>query len=428
MMDRVAGISHTVLKWLRSYRGSVILLAALCLLLAVWVVPFQLAGQSTATVSAIAWGWLPLQVAYALVGLATLYCTYVRLRRDLRRASGGLRAAAEPSPQAARLEHMDDLHVAAQALSSRGYDVAEQPDRVVAVRNRWSALGGSVFHLALVLFALGVVLQHVTATSAQVRVIEGQSFGDAAKGEPGWVERAVSGLTLQSIRPAYFKDVLLFTRLDSTLKDASGSTRDSSLAKPAWLDMFTHLSVQDYGLAPSFKVTDAQGRVLDDTTVAMALNPPGARDAVTLPGSELAISAVAFPDYGVVGGKDVSLTYNLRNPRLRVAVSRPVSGVQTVRALLGVGDAVSVGQYTVRLTGIARHGTFTVFRTYATLPVALASLLMLAGLVARLFFPRHDVVMWRREGSLLADAWLDGFGRRDGLARLEAVLASGAER
>ena len=287
---------------------------------------------------------------------------------------------------------------------------------------------GSAGLAALVLFALGVVLQHVTATSAQVRVIEGQSFGDAAKGEPGWVERAVSGLTLQSIRPAYFKDVLLFTRLDSTLKDASGSTRDSSLAKPAWLDMFTHLSVQDYGLAPSFKVTDAQGRVLDDTTVAMALNPPGARDAVTLPGSELAISAVAFPDYGVVDGKDVSLTYNLRNPRLRVAVSRPVSGVQTVRALLGVGDAVSVGQYTVRLTGIARHGTFTVFRTYATLPVALASLLMLAGLVVRLFFPRHDVVMWRREGSLLADAWLDGFGRRDGLARLEAVLASGAER
>jgi len=408
-------------KWVWSYSGSSWILIATALVLAVWVVPFQLTGQPQATIEQIAWNWWPVRILYALLGVSTAVCTWQRLRRDARRLKRPLNRPEVPPPSSVRFPGLSSKALA-ETLERRGYRVTPRASGFDAVLHRWSPLGGSIFHFALLAFVAAIVVQHAYGSSVEVRVTEGQSFSEAATGEAPWAQAAVAGLTLESIAPTYYRDVLLFTRLDATLGTLDGDRAAMSLANPRWLDPFTHLSVQDYGLAPHISSADSTGTVLDDVVVAMNIFPPGAEDSVTLVSSGLDLAVVAYPDYGIVGGEDVSLTYNVRDPAFRITAQSTRDGNIVGRRIVRIGEPMDVGAGTVTVTDLSRYGTFRLFRSYAPPLAMLAGLLTLLGLLVRFGWPRHDVIVWEMDEGVAADAWLDGFDRHEGRTRLARLL------
>ena len=413
-------------KWIWSYAGSFWLLAALMLMLSMWLIPFQFTGQSTGTIEAIAWGWLPLQVLYVLVGISTLMCTWERFRRDLRRIGRGPKRTDSPTQGAVLVEGIDGDGLS-KRLQKSGYEVAEDENGLRAVRRRWSPIGGSVFHIAILLFVIGIIVHQQTAVGITLRVIEGQPLLDTVPPDAEWARADVAGLSLIDIQPEYFEDVLLFTDLDATLVRADGSQEKMSLSNPKWLDMFTHLSIQDFGFAPQVKVSLPDGEVRDQATVAMNVFPPGSEDSVEMADGSLRIHAVVYPDYGVVNGQDVSLSYNRDNPRLKITVESTTDKNILARGLVAEGESLQAGEEVVEIEGLSNYGTFRISRSFGVPIIAFAGILMTLGLAFRLLIPRHDVVAWSTPDGLMVDAWLDSYGRGGGHARLTQILKKGDE-
>lgn len=415
--------ARSVISVLWSYEGSFWILVTLSLMLAVWVVPFQATGQPKATIDTIAWGWWPLVVLYSLLGVSTVVCTYNRFIRDWRRATVAPAVPAVPSSDAIPLDSIS-IDRASELLLDAGYDVYDSASGLRAVKRSWSPLGGALFHVALIVFAIAVIVQHRTATMAEVRVIEGQSFTQASEGEPAWARQLVDGMVLRSVTPAYFEDYLLFTKLEAAVAGADGRGFQTSLSEPRWLDLGTHLSIQDYGLAPTIRILDEKGKAVTEAAVALNVFPPGAEDSIDFTPYGLRLSVVAFPDYGVMDGRDVSVTYNVSNPRFRVVVQSSKDGTLLARDLVGINEPIDAGRYRVIFTGLGRYGTFKIYRSYAVPLAALACVFLIAGLVVRLFLPRHDVLVWEHGRGVLIDGLLDAWGRDVGRSRALDVIGA----
>lgn len=407
-------------RLLGSRRLSFWILGAGAALLLVWILPFELTGQPEATVESIGSAWAPMRAVYGAVAVATLACTVPRLLRDLARARRWRSGRARLSDDAPILKVA--LDEAERELSKAGYRTFQEPATVRAVKNAFAPLGGSIAHLALLALAAGLLVNAAAVTNTTTRVTEGQVFTDGAlKGDSidEAVNRRLEGIRLERITPGYFRDMLLFERLDATVLE-SGRVNTFSLAQPMWLDPITHLSVQDFGFAPRFRV-DQRGRTIQDSTIAMSIFPPGSEDSAHLQSTGWTVSAVAYPDYARRGGRDVTMSYNLRNPRLLVSLADP-SGEVLARRLIAPGESLASRGTTVTLVGVSRYGTFRLTRS-AGLPIIVLALVgLVGGLTWRLLLRRHDVIVWQSGGVVRYDAWLDMEGRTAGRRALENLV------
>lgn len=424
--------------WLTSRGGSFWVLGAWVALAVVWLVPFQLTGQPDATVSGIATTWLPFQLAYAALTLTTAVCGFVRFQADLRRYRA--RPPVErPLPATPSLRIDGSLPQAAAALKRMRFEVTEAPDRVLGSRARLSVLGGSVFHLAIPLLALGLWLHATTFGAISFRLIEGQPASTVApgitagQGEWAGLPLAADGLKLESVGPSFFEDVFLFERLDAVLLDErTGQSRWLSLSSPLWLDPFTMVSVQDFGLAPRVQLLEEDGSVAEEITAAMSVFPPGSQDRVFLPENAYIVGMTVLPDYGVVDGRDVSLSYNVREPRFVLTVEKeyPVGQVWA-RGMVGLDEPLSGAGLDVNIAELRYHGTFRVWRSYGWPVLALAALAMLVGTGARFLYPSHEVAVWEVDGGLGVDVRIDGrpgpVGRSAFAERLAARMSEPAD-
>ncbi len=389
----------------------------------VWLVPFQLTGQPEATLRGIGNDWLPFRAAHRALVATSAVCGLVRLGKDLGRLRLK-RSAGRPLP----LEPMDscvgDLEAARAALGRMGFAVSRLEDRVTGVQRRWSLLSGSLFHLGVPLLAAGLVAHAATAGSIQFRLIEGQSsdvpLAGLAAGEGDWeaLPSSAASLTLETLEPSFFQDVLLFERLAATVvEEGTGRTRGFSLSSPLWLDPFTLMSVQDFGYAPRVQLLSPSGEVVEEVIAAAALFPPGSLDRVSLPGHGYTVSMVVYPDHARMGGRDVSASYNLRNPKVLMGVERTFpSGIVEGRRLVSVGETLGVSGMDVRVAEMRRFGVLRVWRSYGWPLLALAGVMMTAGLGCRTLLPARHVVVWRHGEGLGVLARVDGRpGRAAGL-------------
>lgn len=381
-------------------------------LLLVWVVPFEITGQPQATVEAIGSTWPPMRIFYLAALLSTLACSLPRFKRDFNRARSWHAASAgalEGSPVVNQT-----LEAAEHRLVSAGYRTRRDGDTLRAVRHPGAPLGSSVAHLALLVLAVGLLTHTLTGTSTSVRVTEGQVLADGARegtALPADVRRRMGQMRLDRITPRFYKDVLLFERLEASIED-SGRARVFSLAQPLWIDPLTHLSIQDFGLAPRFKIKQG-GRTVQDSTIAMSIFPAGTEDSVDFERLGWSVSVLAYPDYANRGGRDVSLSYNVRNPRLLVTIVNS-AGKVAARGLLAPGESLTAEGATLTLDGVSRYGSLRVSRSWG-LPLMITAFFGLAGgLTWRLLFRRHDVVVRRVEEGVVYDAWLDMQGREAG--------------
>jgi hypothetical protein len=390
------------------------------------MVPFQLSGQSDETVRLIGEDWLVARIVYVAVGVSTIVCAWARASRDLRIVQRQSASSLKPTQDAELLPGCD-LDTADQWLAAHGYLVKREAESISAVKHRYSLLGGSLFHVGIVLFGVALAAHLATVDSISLRVTEGQTIGDAASSSGALtVPPSIGHFTLESIKPRYYKDVLLFTRLDARLKAADGSHRDFSLSRPYWINPTTVMTIGDYNLAPHLEITDPNGDK-KEIVVAMNLSPPGAEDKAQIPGVQMDASIIAYPDYGVVGGRDVSLSYNIKKPAFMLAIGeRGLGGLLVARKLVRLGEPVTARGFTVRITRLSRYGTFRITTAPALPFVALSLLMMTVGTAWRFLLRRRTVMVWSEPGGVLVDGWVDLRGRSGGRrAIMEDLRRSG---
>lgn len=406
-----ASLLRRAWAFLGSRVASFWILGAWLALTIVWVLPFQLTGQPAATVTAIAEHWLVFRLVYALVAIATLKCVWGRLARDVRRMRMPQSAPSAPSEDSVLLTGYG-VHAIRQSLESRGYSVSDDGSVLHATKHRYSVLGGSVFHIGVVLLGFSLVAHGLTVDSRTLRITEGQEVTEAAESAKfGRLPSALRYLRLESIEPGYFKDVLLFTKLDAAFKAADGSSRRLSLSRPLWLSPVSLLSISDYNLAPHIEVTDANNQTTE-YVVAMSLVPPGNRDEATVPETPLTISMMVYPDHAVINGRDVSRSYNIVKPAFMVSVlEQGRQGALLARQLVRIGEPIKAAEYSVRISGLSRYGTFRVISAPALPFVALSLLAMCVGVCWRYVLRRRSVMAWVAEDGTLIDAWVDLRGR-----------------
>jgi hypothetical protein len=419
-----------ILDALTSRRLSHYVLAAWALLTVVWVLPFQFAGLTEDAVTQIASGWWVFRIVYVLVLLTTAACVISRAERDIRRARRwGDREPAPRKHATVSETSLDDLD---SSLASVGFSVARFDNGLRAVRHRWAPLGGTLFHLAVLVVAAGLLVHAQTFESASLQLVEGEEMPTVGTAPDGGISpelaRSAEGLTLRSITPEFHEDVLLFSRLEAEMIAADGSSRALTLSDPLWLDPITYLTIEDFGYAPSFVMIDPSGAIVDGVYRPLSVFPPGTEDSVVFPDAFLDVAVVLYPDHGVREGRDVSLSYNLAEPRLLLSLSDSSREFELKeRRLVAVGEPIEVrtlvGTRTVTADGIGRYGVFRVTRS-AGLPVlVLGGLLAVVGLAWRVLYRRLDVVAWTGEdGRTRFDAWLDAEGRRSGREAVERIL------
>ncbi len=426
-----------VVALLSSRRLSFWVIGAWVALLVVWLVPFQLTGQSDDTLHGIATDWPPFIFVYVAVLITTVACAALRLARDLKRV-GRLPSLTRPLPAAPLAVASDSPASAHDVLKQQGFRVQQGDDRLVAVRRRWSVAGGALFHLGLSVLAAGAVVHVLTFATAGIEVIEGQPMADRiadatdARGDISGFSDALGDLTLTAVEPAYYEDVLLFTQLKAEVSPAgSDSPRDFTLASPLWLDPFTLVSIRDYGFAPHFQVTNNESRAIEeDVIVAMKVFPPGNEDTIDLPSGYFRVTLMVFPDHGVREGRDVSLSYNVKQPMFRVAMEEGVKpGIVAARQLVSLNEPVIGADRTVTIVELRKYATVAVVRSYAWPILLLGAIMVLGGLAARFLFPREDVVLWPVGGGQGVSVRVEGHGptaSRIAAERIVRILKSGA--
>lgn len=399
-----------------------------------WVVPFQATGLGEDQVAAIATTWLPFRIVHWLVMLTTIACVIVRASTDLRRARAVPRVRSDVSHLTPTVQGLPlQVPVAAGRLTQRGWQTRIDGSVLVAWRRRASLLGGSAFHVGIVLFVLAVGLFPYLSSTEEFRLIEGEQVGldPRVPADQPSLRAAIEDRTLVQVAPSYFEDVLLFEKLDATWKRVDGREETFSLASPYWIDPVTTVSIQDFGLAPRF-VVRSSADVIQDTTVAMSIFPPGAEDTIDLTTALLSVTAAAFPDHGVVNGQDVSLSYNVSNPKLRIAVHALDDPERVIgRALLAPGESLSIDHpsgalYEVEFAALQRYGSFRVARSWAMPLLLVGGVLMVVGMGVRIWRPRLELIAWDTADGLSVAVRADKVGVAAERVIAE-MLASGSE-
>jgi hypothetical protein len=318
-VDRLVFATRTFLAdlgpRLGSWRLSVVLMVLAALyysFLAIW------AGSSPPRVVQNIAGLVPFWLLYALLLVNTAVCLWRRLpqlRRDLR-------------------------------------------------QGQWTALGTFLFHGAFLLVALGFLLTLAGRQEARVWVAVGEEFTGAPEQylsqsapRPLAAGRAVSGFTVDEIRPEFWRNQLLFTTLEADLTLASGRRATTRINRPLWVGWSTFLRLSGFGYTPRYELRDRYGHVLDSSFVKLNVFPPGQRDYFVAPDYPHRIYVEVFPDYEEVDGRHTSKSLNLINPATSVQVYR--GRLALAEGLLRYGEAMDFEGLTLVFPDIRYWGEFT---------------------------------------------------------------------
>jgi hypothetical protein len=385
------------------------LLLGWLLLFLVWVLPFSVLGQPETTVSAIASKWPVILAVQWALGLVTAACMVSRLSRDLRRCARMDVPDAESMPRASAQASSRTLDQLAESLSAQGFIVAREPDAIHAVQGRYRPVWGSVFHLGLLVLAMSLVLAATTTRVSRIELIEGQSVADFKRSTGARIDpaalRLLGDMRLTKVDPQFFESYLLFQKLAAQV-EWRGRRHDFTLARPLWLDPITYVSIQDFGYAPKIISVAAGSGAVESSTRSLSLFPPGTEDTVETPLLFANVTLRVFPDYAVIGGKDASRSFNLKNPRIRVTAIQNTAGLSdavAARRLIKVGESLVLPDgSSLTIAQVRKAGTFSVVRSPALPLVALAAAVVMVAVFFRLMRPRVDVFAVRAgEGTVL---------------------------
>ncbi len=400
-------ILKSVLRVLGSRELAATTMLAWAGLITVWVIPFIFYGLPAFQIKNIVYSESFFRIVYAVLALNTLACIVPRVPALARRVSHKVAEGARPRvpDDAARLTGPWDPVRAARALAAAGFRRTVAGDGWVwGVRNRYAPLGNLIFHAAFFVLIAGalVALDPRASYVGKAVVAEGETF-DTATGvfseEP--VPREVRPpvtFTVRSLRPAFYRDILLFTALEAEV-ESDGRTRRLALSSP-WIESLTsHVAIEDFGyVLESTWSVDEVGEF--QRAYKLKVFPSGLADSFVLnEGGKIdyEVTVRVYSDYVDRQGKPGSRSFNLSKPMLLLDVARVLSsgGRQPLisERLVAPGEHVRLLDSVFTVDRVGYYGVFRIVDSWAA-PVLFVGVVMLAaGTVMRLFFPRQEALI-----------------------------------
>jgi hypothetical protein len=369
---------------------------------------------------------LPFWIVYGLLLVNTGVCLWRRLPA-LKRQSAPTPTRGEEPPEWEVSFPAADAEAATKTLRRHGFRTVFPLERGVAgVKRRWAALGTYLFHGAFFLIALGFLLTILTRYEARVWTAVGEEFvGEApqflSQSPPRVLSLGAPALSfrVEEIRPQFWRDQLLFTKLEADLLLAGGGLETTRINRPLWVGPATFLRLSGFGYAPRFELADPRGLVLESAFAKLNVFPPGQRDFVFPGRYPFRISVEVFPDQ--VDGPDgpATASLNLRNPALGVRVGR--GKLILAEGLLKPGEKLALEGLTLSFPEIRYWGEFTLVRDAGAPVLFLGFLVGLLGLLLKVRGRRSEV-RWT-PGETAGQGKLAGWGG----SPLASRLSSGPE-
>lgn len=406
----------TYVRMLGSRRFATALIIAWACLLVIWVIPFEFYGLPRDQIKEIIYGELFFRLVYGLVALSTLGCILPRIPSAVRKAlrvPSTLSRPRVPTHRSSAVVGAWDAAKARRIVAQDGYGhLVEGEGWVWGVRNRWSPLGSVAFHVSLLLLMLSVTLLLVPSStfSASAVVAEGESF-DSEEGV--FSDRATpevppppAAFTVRSIEPRFYKDLLLFTQLDSVLVDELGNTRSMSLAAPWIVNPMTLLAIEDFGYSLAVKDTVESSSSVPPQVYKLKAFPSSLSDSFdrNIGANGYRFTVRIFGDYIDRSGMPGTKSFNLTEPRIEVAVARVLSSGQTIEVvparLVKPGDSIKVENGSVTFERVSYYGEYRLTRNLAAPFIFVSLLLLCVGTFARLLFPRREAVIANEDGGV----------------------------
>jgi cytochrome c biogenesis protein ResB len=400
---------------LGSWQLSVVLMVTIAvfyILLTVyaWSVP----AHVVANIAGLAIFW----ISWVLLLANTATCLWNRWRRTARLISGD--ALFGPAQTVRTIDLRGDAEATDVAAEMRRLGFRVFDDGVPrGVRRRWSALGSYFFHGAFFVVALGFLLSIGSRGEAKLWVAAGEEFtGDDAqflsRSEPRPLASGfkIPSFRVDAIRPEFFRDILLFTKLEADLTMTGAGTRTTTrINRPLWYGFGSFLRLSGFGFAPRYEFLGPDGAPVETAFVKMNVFPPGQRDFLIPERLPYRVYVELYPDAVIEGENVVNRTLNLREPLLVTTVYRGRFPVAS--GTLRPGEALDVEGLQLRFPEIRQWGELTVVRDAGVPVIFFGFLLAVAGLAMKLPGRREEI------------AWAAAAGGRGG--RLEVRGAAPAE-
>lgn len=345
----------------------------------------------------------PFWVVYALLLVNTGWCLWRRwplLKHDVALAP----VLANAAPSWEQPFPLADPAQARALLEARGY-VAREAEGGAAwgVRHRWSAVGTWLFHGSFFVLAAGFVTTLAFREEFRVVVAVGEDYVGAEGQVLGREGSPLVTLGMPSVRftherlePEFWRDQLLFTKLESVLALEGGERVETAINRPVWLGGATVIRLSGFGYAPRVVISSEKSGVLEDSFRRMNLFPPGQRDFVRPERLPHRFYLRLFPDLEVTDGVPSSKTLALVNPGLAV---RAVRGrLELGEKLLRLDEPFAVEGFEFKVPELRYWGEFRLLRDPGAPVLGLALVMGLLGLALKLR-GRREEVRWEPEGG-----------------------------
>lgn len=400
---------RAVYRFLGSRRFAATLMISWTILLVMWVVPFIFYGLPAVQIERIITGEIFFRIVYVLVLVATAACITARIPALISTVRKMPSPAARPRVTGMPSVLPGDWD---PDRARRTLDAAGVRQRVIGdgwmwgVRNRYSPLGTVLFHLAFffILGAAALGLSGGARFEGKTVVAEGETF--TSKGRDSYSdlltpEAKIPRLTftLESFEPRFHEDILLFTKLEGVVRDARGSSHRIRLGSPWIATPTTLVSVEDFGYAATAVLRRADDTTIGPSTYKLKVFPSQLEDSFDVPGamSPYRVEVRVYGDYVDRGGKPGSASFNRSNPRLLLTVNRVLSTGAAEPLiedrLVRLGEPLDLGSETLTITELPYYGVFRITRVTWVPLTAVGVLLLAAGAVLRLAFPRTEVLL-----------------------------------
>jgi len=330
---------------LASWRLSVALMVLSALyqgLLAIWA-----RSSSPEVVRSIA-GLLPFWIVNGLLLVNTALCFWRRLPLLAREIAAGPSLAAGAPDAEWPADPARTRPGAARHLRRGGHRVVALDDgRLLGVRQRFASLGSFLFHGSLFLVGAAVPLTLATHQETRAWAATGEELdGSADQVVSRTPPRLLSGpgtppaLRVDAVRPEFWGEHLLFTRLEADLTFVGGRRATTRINRPLVLGPATFLRLAGYGLAPRWELRDRQGGLVDSAFVKMRVFPPGQRDSFRLGALPHRVYCEVLPDLVMEDGVPATRSLRLANPALVVRVMR--GRLEVASGLVRLGEPLDV--------------------------------------------------------------------------------------
>lgn len=247
----------------------------------------------------------------------------------------------------------------------------------------WHSL---LFHASFFVVMLGLLLSIGSRSESKLWVAAGETFAGA---DEQFLSRgagfAPPAFTAVSITPEFWRDQLLFTKLEAVL-DFEGEQRLTRINRPLWFAPASFLRLSGFGLAPRYEIVDTQGRVLESAFTKLNVFPPGQRDFLLPEQYPYRVYLEIYPDAEWTQDGVVNRTNQLREPLLVANVYRGHLAIAS--APLRLREPLELEGVSIRFPEIRVWGELTYVRDLGVPVLFLGALLGLVGLVLKLWSRR----------------------------------------